>query len=320
MIFPESVEIVEVAPRDGLQSLREVYTTDQKVGLVERLLAAGLKRIEVTSFVRPDVIPTLADAEDLVRRLPDPGSCTYRALVPNRRGAERAVDVGLREVVGLICVSEAYNLKNQNMTVDRNVEVLGEIVDVASASGTHVVVAVAMTMFCAYEGDIPLEKSMSLISRIVDLGVDEIYVATSAGADGPRKVYELCSTVRDTFPDLKVGIHLHNTNGMALANALAAMQGGVRTFESALCGIGGGIRFPHLTGNHGNLCTEDLVNMLNECGIETGVSWDKLIEASKYLSESFGVPSGSHAAAGATKQHMLEMARTNPWAGGLVGG
>ena len=320
MIFPESVEIVEVSPRDGLQSLSEVYTTDQKVGLVEHLLAAGLQRIEVTSFVRPDVIPALADAEELFRRLPDPGSCTYRALVPNRRGAERAIDVGLREVVGLICVSEAYNLKNQNMSVDRNVEVIGEIVDAASTSDAHVVVAVAMTMFCAYEGDIPLERSMALIGRIVDLGVDEIYVATSAGADGPRKVFELCSSVRDAFPDLKVGIHLHNTNGMALANALAAMQAGVRTLEGALCGIGGGIRFPHLTGNHGNLCTEDLVNMLNECGIATGVSWEKLLDASKYLSESFGVESGSHAAAGATKEHMLEMARLNPWAGGLVGG
>ena len=270
MQFPDNVEIVDVTLRDGLQSLERVYPTGLKLAIVDRLLEAGLKRIEVTSFVRPDVVPQLADAEAVVKGLPAGDGCRFRALVANRRGMERAAATGIGEVLALITASETYNQKNQNMSINRNLEVIGEIARVAQDHDIHVVVAIGMSMFCPYEGDIPPERVLGIISSLERAGIDEFYIATTAGLDGPRRVYELSYRVLHEHPSMKLGVHLHNTNGMALANALAAMTAGVSTFEGALCGIGGGIRFPKGSGNHGNVALEDLVNMFEEMGVATG--------------------------------------------------
>jgi hydroxymethylglutaryl-CoA lyase len=309
MEFPDGVEIVDVTLRDGLQSLDTVYPTDLKLDILRRLMDVGLKRIEVTSFVRPDVVPQLADAEAVVRGLPPRNGCTFRALVANRRGIDRAVSTGIDEVLALITASETYNQKNQNMSVDRNLEVIEEIAGIARPHGVHVVVAVGMSMYCPYEGEIPAERVVRIVSSLKKAGIDEYYIATSAGLDGPRRVYELSRLLIDEYPSMKLGIHLHNTNGMGLANALAAMEAGVRTFEGALCGIGGGIRFPEGTGNHGNIALEDLVNMFAELDVPTGVDLGALVGLSREVGELLGVPVTSYATAGGTKAEAEHTAR-----------
>jgi hydroxymethylglutaryl-CoA lyase len=301
MWFPDDVEVVDVTLRDGLQSLEKVYSTDLKLDILGRLVAVGIKRIEVTSFVRPDIVPQLADAEAVVRGLPARNGCTFRALVANRRGMERAVAAGIDEVLALITASETYNQKNQNMSVARNLAVIDEIAEMAREHDVHVVVAVGMSMYCIYEGDIPTERVLGLVSSLHQAGVDEYYIATTAGLDGPRRVYQLSRLLLDEHPSMKLGIHLHNTNGMGLANALAAMQAGIRTFEGALCGIGGGIRFPEGSGYHGNIAMEDLVNMFEEMDVTTGVNLDALVGVSRDVGKALGVAVSSYAAGGGTK-------------------
>jgi hydroxymethylglutaryl-CoA lyase len=309
MQFPADVEVVDVTLRDGLQSLEKVYPTELKLAILNRLLEAGLKRIEVTSFVRPDVVPQLADAEAVVKSLPAHHDCTFRALVANRRGMERAAASGIGEVLALITASETYNQKNQNMPVGRNLEVISEVAQVAHDNDIHVVVAIGMSMFSPYEGEIPPERVLGIISSLGQAGIDEFYIATTAGLDGPRRVYELSQLALRQFPSIKLGIHLHNTNGMALANALAAMTAGIRTFEGALCGIGGGIRFAAGSGNHGNVALEDLVNMFEEMGVATGTDLVALLRTSREVGELLGVPVTSYATAGGTK---AEVGRTGP--------
>jgi len=299
--FAGSVEIVDVTLRDGLQSLERVYPLEVKLEILQRLVAAGLRRIEFTSFVRPEVVPQLADAEALAAALPASHDCRFRALIANRQGIERAVAAGVTEVVALITASETYNQMNQNMSIERNIEVIKSIARVADAEGIHVVAAVGMTMFCPYEGEIPLERVLWIVKSLADAGIDEYYIATSAGLDGPRRVYELARRLRNDFPELKLGIHLHNTNGMGLANALAAMDAGVTTFEGALCGIGGGIRFPKASGNHGNIALEDLVNMFEEIGASTGIDLGALVQLSREVAEMLALPVASYAASGGTK-------------------
>jgi hydroxymethylglutaryl-CoA lyase len=301
MQFPHSVEIVDVTLRDGLQSLDKVHPTELKLEILDRLLAAGLKRIEVTSFVRPDVVPQLADAEAVVKGLPARNGRTFRALVANRRGMERAVTSGIGEVLALITASETYNQKNQNMSIKRNLEVIDDIAGMARDQQVHVVVAVGMSMFCPYEGDIPADRVLRIVLSLNESGIDEYYIATSAGLDGPRRVYELSRLLLAEYPSMKLGAHLHNTNGMGLANALAAAEAGVRTFEGAVCGIGGGIRLPEGSGNHGNIALEDLLNMFEEMDVATGVDLPALVRVSRDVSKMLGVPMSSYATAGGTK-------------------
>jgi hydroxymethylglutaryl-CoA lyase len=299
--FPGEVEIVDVTLRDGLQSLPDVYPTRIKMEILHRLLAVGLKRIEVTSFVRPDVVPQLADAEAVVSELPSGDGYRFRALVANRRGMERAVASGIGEVLALVTASETYNQKNQNVSIERNLELIEEIASIAGEHGAHLVVAVGMAMFCPYEGEIPGDRVVRIVSSLNAAGVHEYYIATSAGLDGPRRVYDLSRRLIEEFPSMQLGLHLHNTNGMALANALAALEAGVRTFEGALCGIGGGIRLPEGSGNHGNVALEDLVNMFEEMGVATGIDLDAAVRASKDVANLLGVPVASYATTGGTK-------------------
>jgi hydroxymethylglutaryl-CoA lyase len=299
--FPAEVEIVDVTLRDGLQSLEKVYPTQLKLGILRRLLAAGLKRVEVTSFVRPDIVPQLADAEAVVGGLPSGDGYRFRALVANRRGMERALTSGIKEVLGLVTASETYNQKNQNISIERNLELIDEIAGAARDHGVHLVVAVGLAMFSPYEGEIPSERVLQIASSLNRAGVDEYYIATTAGLDGPRRVYDLSRLLIEGFPSMKLGLHLHNTNGMALANALAAMEAGVRTFEGALCGIGGGIRLPEASGNHGNVALEDLANMFAEMGVATGIDIEALVRASRDVADLLGVPVASYATTGGTK-------------------
>lgn len=300
--LPARVDLVEVGPRDGLQSLPRPYATDVKIALVEALADAGLRTIEVTSFVRPDVVPNLADAEAVLTGIRRREGVTYRALAPNRRGADRAVAAGVDELLALITASETYSRKNQNMTVEESLVATEEIARVAVAAGVRVVAAIGLAIYCPYEGRIPLERILSIVERVRSFGIDTAYVATSAGLDGPRDVFELCAAVLDHAPGLRLGVHLHDTNGMALANALAAAQAGVSFFEGAVCGMGGGIRMPAGYPPCGNVPTEDLANLFHELGVETGVDVDAVVRAARTARDLLGLESSpSHALAGATR-------------------
>lgn len=311
MKFPEKVEIVEVSPRDGLQSYPKTFDTTTKVELINRLSNTGLRRIEATAFVRPDVIPQLADAADVMAQIERVPGVVYRALVPNRKGAERAAAAGVDEMLGLITCSETYNRKNQNMSVSKNLEVMEEVLAVGREAGIPVTIAVAMAFFCPYEGITPPERPLGIIEHLYKAGARAIYVATSSGMADPRQVYSLLSQIRERWPDLDVALHLHNTNGMALANALAALQAGVTTFEGAICGIGGGIVMPHGMAV-GNVATEDLVQMFHNMGIDTGIDFNALLEVCTWAQETMGIPCYGHAARGGTREATQEMARLRP--------
>ena len=303
MKFADRVTLVEVAPRDGLQSLPDSYPTDVKVELIELLAETGVPKIEVTGFVHPKVIPQLADAEEVMARVRRFPGVVYRALVPNQRGAERAVAAGVDEVLGLITASDTYNRKNANMTVEENLVQAAGMAKVARDAGVPIVMAIGIAMFCPYEGDVPETHVLGLIDRMRAEGVEEFYVATSVGLDGPRKVHTLCSQILDRWPELTLGVHLHNTNGMALANAVAAMDAGVSVFEGSICGIGGGIRMPHGIAHFGNVSTEDLAHMFLEMGVETGVDLQGLIEAGHRARDLLGLETTfSYASQGARRR------------------
>jgi hydroxymethylglutaryl-CoA lyase len=311
--YAERVTLVEVGPRDGLQSLPDAYATDVKVRMVELLAEAGLPKIEVTGFVRPDVIPQLADGEDVFARIERRQGTVYRALVPNRRGAERAAAAGVDEMLGLITASETYNRKNSNMSVAENLDQAAQIAEVARGAGVGMVMAIGVCMFCPYEGELPESRVLEMIERMRSDGIEEFYVATSVGLDAPRKVHRLCSLIKERWPEMTLGIHLHNTNGMALANALAAMDAGATVFEGSICGIGGGIRMPYGMAHYGNVATEDLAHMFSEMGIETGVDVRRLVETGHAVRELLALETTfSYALQGGTKEDVVERGRVAP--------
>jgi hydroxymethylglutaryl-CoA lyase len=313
LALPDRVSIVEVGPRDGLQSLPTTFPTDVKVALVELLAQTGLRKIEVTAMARPDIVPQLADAEDVLRRIERRPEVVYRVLCPNRRGAERAVGAGADEIVGLITGSETYNRKNSNMSIAENLAQVAQMRAVAGDAGVHMVMAIGVCTFCPYEGELPESRLLDLISRMHADGISEFCLATSAGVDGPRTVHRTLSLVRERWPDLALGLHLHNTNGMALANALAAVDAGATAFEGSICGIGGGIRMPQGMAHHGNVATDDLVHLFSEMGVETGVDLARLLAAGRQARDLLGLEATfSHALLGGTKEVVLRQGRIAP--------
>lgn len=309
--LPEQASIVEVGPRDGLQSLPDVHPVEVRLAMIEALVQAGLRRIEVTSFVRDEVVPQLAGAEALVARLPQREGCTYRALVANRRGAERAAEAGLQEVLGLTTASPTYTRKNQNMTLEENLAAVSAIAAVARDARMRLVVTIGLALFCPYEGEIPEERVLGMVERIRGEGVDEIVVSTSAGLDGPRRVHGLCARLLDRWPDMRLGVHLHDANGMAMVNALAALEAGATVLESSICGLGGGIRMPTGFPPNGNVATEDLTGLLAELGVDTGVDPAAVLVAGRTVEALVGSEfARGHARVGATKARCLELGRS----------
>jgi hydroxymethylglutaryl-CoA lyase len=273
-----------------------------KIAMVEALADAGLRTIEVTSFVRPDVVPNLADAEAVLTGIRRREGVIYRALAPNRRGAERALAAGADELLALITASETYSRKNQNMSLEESLVATEELAAVAAVAGVPVVAAIGLAIYCPYEGRMPVERILAIVDRVRACGIESAYVATSAGLDGPRDVFELCSAVLAHAPGVRLGVHLHDTNGMALANALAAAQAGATFFEGAACGIGGGIRMPDGYPPCGNVPTEDLLNLFHELGVDTGVDVDAAVGAARTVRDLLELDSSpSHALAGATR-------------------
>ncbi|RNB90890.1 hydroxymethylglutaryl-CoA lyase [Brevibacillus nitrificans] len=279
------IQIVEVGPRDGLQNEKEMVSTSAKIQLIDKLAAAGLKRVEATSFVNPRWIPQLADAEDVLKGIERQNKVTHSALVPNLRGMERARESGLTEVALFMSASETHNLKNINKSIEDTFPVLRQVAREALALGMRVRGYVSTVFGCPYEGNVPIDNSRRVTNELLEMGVFEVSLGDTIGVATPKQVREVMEKiVKDTTSDRLAG-HFHDTRGTGLANVLAALDTGIRTFDSSIGGLGG---CPYAPGAAGNISTEDLVYMLNGMEYETGVDLNLLLDAGAFIQQELG--------------------------------
>ena len=271
---------------DGIQSLGAFIPTEQKVALVDALSETGVQRIEATSFVHPQYVPQMADAEDVMRRIRRAPGVSYEVLVPNVRGLERAISVGVDVVCVVTAASDAFNQRNLRMSVDESLEVSRAIKSRADAAGVPVVGAISTCFGCPYSGDVPVEQVLRVVGQLVDCGYPEVTLADTTGMANPLQVEDLVGRVLDRFGgQARIGLHFHNTRGMGLANVIAGLRAGVTVYDASLGGIGGCPFAPRATGN---IATEDLAYVLRGQGVETGIDLDALIEVSSWLGSQLG--------------------------------
>jgi hydroxymethylglutaryl-CoA lyase len=290
---PPQVRIREVGPRDGFQNEPDVIPTDDKVRLIGMLAATGVRRLEVTSFVRPDVVPQLSDAEEVLTRIERPEDVSYSVLIPNERGLDRALEVRDRfdEVNLFLSASETHNRKNVNQSIDESLRGLTRTIERARAEGLRCEGVISVSFGCPYEGEVPSDRVFGIAESLMEAGCEEVAFGDTTGMANPRQVGEFFAAARERLPDVELTAHFHNTRGQGLANVLAALSEGVHSFESAFGELGG---CPVPPGSTGNISTEDLVSMLHEMGIETGIAVLALIEASRAAQDLLGRPLGSH--------------------------
>ncbi len=286
----ERIQIVEVAPRDGLQADPADLSTAQKVELIERLVAAGHTRIEATSFVSPKAVPKMADGDAVMAGVPRSAEVSYSALALNQRGVERAIEAGVDEVCGVVVATEAFSQANQRATVAESVQRWRDISDAARASGVKTAVTVSAVCGCPYEGRVDAESVFDIVGELAETQPDELALADTIGAGVPTRVAELFAGARERAPGIALRGHFHNTRNTALANIAAAIDTGVRVFDSSVGGVGGCPFAPKATGN---VATEDVVYLVHEMGYDTGLDLDALIETSTWLETQLGhgVPS-----------------------------
>jgi hydroxymethylglutaryl-CoA lyase len=277
--------IHEVVTRDGFQIEPRFVPTEDKIRLIDALSDTGLHKIEVTSFVSPKAVPALADAEAVMAGINRNPAVKYAALVANPRGAERALAAKVDEIVLVVSVSESHNRSNVRRSTDESFAGFAAIMQAVEGSGIKVACGMATTFGCPFEGFQPLDRIVKFVDRLIGLGVDSIALADTVGMGNPRQIREVCDEVRARFPKYEFALHLHNTRGMGLANVLAGLDAGITHYESSLGGLGG---CPFAPGATGNICTEDLVHMLEQMGHDTGVDLDRLIAASRGLPELVG--------------------------------
>lgn len=275
------INVLEVGPRDGWQNLKQMLTFDQKMDLIGRMFDAGVTQMEVTSFVSPKAIPQMADAGIVARAaLEKYPELRAVALVPNLRGAQNAWEAGVREIACVISASEAHNKANVNRTVAESVAGLAQIR--AALPEVQIQLDIATAFGCPFAGEVPAQAVLDLIEQAQDVGLGGVTLCDTIGAADPAQVQRLLSDIRWKCPQLDLTLHFHNTRGMGLANIFAALELGLRKFETAVGGLGG---CPFAPGADGNTATEDVVNMLCEMGYETGIDLDKYLEAVAYTQE-----------------------------------
>ncbi len=279
----QTVNIREVMLRDGLQNIPEFIPTEVKIGVFERMVASGIRDIEFTSFVNPKAIPQFQDAGEFARKIIalKPPEASVSALVPNLKGAQMALENGVRNLVFVMSVSESHNISNVRRTREESVDELKRILDLRQTYADVKVKGSFATVFgCPFEGKTKPETTVHFVSRYYDLGIRDISLADTVGFGNPREIKEICGLCTRQFPEITFGIHLHNTRGLGLANSLAAFESGIRTHDGAVGGLGG---CPFAPGASGNTATEDLVFMFEEMGVRTGVDMKALLEVSKYF-------------------------------------
>ncbi|MAF83321.1 MAG: hydroxymethylglutaryl-CoA lyase [Gammaproteobacteria bacterium] len=281
----QKVSIIEVGPRDGLQSEPEILSTLAKVEFIQRAIDAGIRRLEVTSFVHPKRVPQMADAEDVIRSLPDRSDVTYIGLVLNRRGFDRARDVKIDEIGMAVVASDTYNRRNQGVSTNESIQAWLDIARDAKEAGIRANVMVSSAFGCPFEGEVALQTVLDIVDQVAQGDPVELGIADSIGVAVPNQVTEMVAAIREHVPHLPIRCHLHNTRNTGLANAQAALESGVASIDASIGGIGGCPFAPAATGN---IPTDDLIYMFERSGVETGVSLEKIIATSEWLQEQLG--------------------------------
>jgi hydroxymethylglutaryl-CoA lyase len=283
----QAIEIVEVGPRDGLQSEPEILPTATKLALIQRLVGAGLRRIEVASFVNPKRVPQMADAEAVLAALPRTSGVQYVGLVLNRKGFDRALAANCSEIGMVVAATDSFSERNQGATMEEAIRSWEEIAPLAHEAGIRAQITLSVSFGCPFEGEVPASRVVEIASRLARSRPLEIALADTIGVAVPSQVTALVEQVRAVVGDVQIRCHFHNTRNTAVANAYAAVLAGVRTLDASVGGVGGCPFAPNATGN---VATEDLVYMLSRAGYDTGIDLDKLIETAKWLQEQRGKP------------------------------
>ncbi|MEM1506291.1 hydroxymethylglutaryl-CoA lyase [Domibacillus sp. 8LH] len=300
MNWPASVTIKEVGPRDGLQNEKVFVSTEDKIAWINQLSSTGLKYIEITSFVNPKWIPALSDAVEVAKgitRMPD---VVYTALVPNRKGLERALESNIDEVAVFMSASETHNQKNINKSIEDTFPILREVVQQSLSVGKSTRGYISTVFGCPYEGIVHIEKVIRVSETLFEMGIGELSLGDTIGTANPKQVQEVLEVLLKRFPSDKFALHFHDTRGTALANILVSLDMGITSFDASLGGLGG---CPYAPGASGNVSTDDFLYMLNGMGIYTGVDQKKLLSASRFIQDKIGrpLPSRSLQACGINK-------------------
>lgn len=282
---PNKLEIIDVGPRDGLQNEAVELDTGVKVEFITRLVEAGIRRLEVASFVNPKRVPRMADAEDVLARLPRDLGATYMGLVLNRRGFDRAVEAKVDQVNFVVVASDTFNRRNQGVTSDETLAIWEEIATAADQGGIFCGATIGAAFGCPFEGEVPVERVRDIAKRLADTGAREIALADTIGVAVPSDVLRRVEAVREVIGDISLRCHFHNTRNTGLANAFAALEAGISILDASCGGLGGCPFAPAATGN---IPTEDLLYMAGRMGLETGVDLEKLIEVSLWIEEKLG--------------------------------
>ena len=294
MKFPKKIKVIEVGPRDGLQSLNKWIPTQDKIEMINLLSSAKFPVIEVSSFAHPKVVPMLNDVEKVFEQINRHTGIVYRALSPNLKGTSRAIETRMvDEILGLLTVSETYSLKNQNMTLDDAINEAGKSFKLCEKSDVDFVMAIGVAFYCPYDGLISNEKILSVVQRLYNKGIRRVYLAASTGMENPANINYVFNKIRDEFSDLDCGFHVHDRIGMAATNMFSALDAGATSVEGSICGIGGGIAMPHGTGDYGNLPTEDIVSMLNRSNVETQLNTKTVHETAEKIASLLKIKSNS---------------------------
>ncbi len=276
--MPVSVRIREVGPRDGIQSEKATVPTEEKVRFIDALSGTGLRYIEAGSFVSPKAVPQMADAKEVFSRIERNPDVFYSALVPNRKGAEMAVEAGADGLQGFIAATDSYNLRNVRKTVEESLPDVADVVEVGNGAGIPVEATLSCAFGCPYEGDVAPARVVDVSRRLVDLGISAISYGDTTGMGTPRRVTEVVEALRVGVPEVTPNMHFHDTRGTGLANVIVALELGIDFFDASVGGMGGS---PFAEGSTGNVCTEDLVHMLEDMGISTGIELEALLEAAR---------------------------------------
>jgi hydroxymethylglutaryl-CoA lyase len=274
MNLPKDVTIIEVGPRDGLQNDKSLVPTDVKIQFIKTLKVAGIREMELTSFVSPKWVPQMQDAMDIVSSVQD--SDRNIVLTPNRKGVDRALEAGCQAVAVFVGVSNTFNMKNINKTTSESLKELQPIIGELKEKNVFVRACISTSFYCPYEGKIEMDDVLKLCSSFVEFGVDELSVADTIGMANPKESYQLFAKLRAAFPQTLITAHFHDTRGMAIANVFAALQAGITRFDTSAGGLGG---CPFAKGATGNVATEDVVFMLHQMGIETGIELEGVKKA-----------------------------------------
>jgi len=291
-MFPrEPITVVEVGPRDGLQYEPDFFPTEKKVQLIDLLGRTGLTRLEVTSFVHPKAIPQFKDTLEVVAGIRRRPGVIYSSLVPNVKGCQRALGTPVDELALFVSASESHNRKNVNMSLDESLAALAQVAEMALQGGKRLRGYVVTAFGCPYEGRVPLAQVERIVRAYREMGVAEVALGDTTGLANPRQVAEVFPALREAAGPMGLAAHFHDSRGTGLANALAAYQAGVRVFDASVGGIGG---CPTAVGAMGNIATEDLVSMMEEMGVATGIDLDKLLEAARLAQEVIGTELPSH--------------------------